>query len=177
MFKQETLVGLGAFVVGLFVTTFLVMWGVAALAQPLAPLTVLVVDQTQDLTASLAINSVFANLKPLLPTGTRLEGLFMAAAYDLELPYINQIKLRFGRYDLIVVVPKRVVALQQIWVAGCYPRYPIDPLLLGAVAALRGVITDSDLPGVSLLKVLTAMDDFWVGLLAEQFRGHGLLNC
>lgn len=137
------------------------------------PIDVLVVDETETLVESLAVNLIVGLLQQEPTLFGQIDTVFatVASAYDLPLRENPS-----GHcYQLVIVAPKNVLQLHKIWIATA--PFPQN------YAAVQAALTFLRALGAELsqrfnveIKLVDVNEDGFVGILASFFQRLGLLK-
>jgi len=136
-------------------------------AQP-EPLKVLIIDETRTLTASFQVNALILALRaqPALAVAAQ----FAKVPSGMEFPPLK--KLDGRRFDLIVIVPRKLNEFHQIWLI-TRPWNELSPALQTTVGAIAQVIEKIFGPGG--VHPRDVRQDLVPGWFAAIFERLGLL--
>jgi len=142
----------------------------SALAQ--STINVLVVDETDGFAESLAVNAIVGLMKQQTDLFASVDAVITPVASPFDLPFLDNPNGK--SYDLVVVAPKGVLSLGQIWlVTSAYPQN--RPKLLAAMDFLGELTTRFGAQFGLSLKLLDVSQDLFVGLLSGFFTRIGVL--
>ncbi|HED03168.1 MAG TPA: hypothetical protein ENI60_00115 [Candidatus Fraserbacteria bacterium] len=139
----------------------------APLAQP-APLKVLIIDETRTLTASFQVNALILALRgqPALSVAAQ----FAKVGSGMEFPPLQGVAGQ--RFDLIIIVPRKLTELRQIWFI-TRPWNELSPTLRTAVGAIAQVA--EKIFGPTGVHPRDVRQDLVPGWFATIFERQGLL--
>lgn len=145
------------------------LW-VAAWGQ--APLQVLIVDETDGLVESLAVNAIAGLLKQQTQLFGTVDAVIAPVGSPFDLPFLRNPTGK--RYDLVIVAPKGVLQLKEIWLAtASYPQRRSE-----LMAAMEFLHTLAEQFGVQFKLQLELQDisqNLFVGILSGYFVRLGVL--
>lgn len=145
-------------------------WVSPALADPID---VLVVDETESLVESLAVNLIVGLLKAETTLFDQVETVFATVDSPYDLPFDQSPSQQ--RFDLIIVVPKGTLQVGRIWlVTAPFPQN--DPPTHNALLFLRELGNRLSQQFNLSLTLLDVNQDGFVGLLSTFFSRLGLLK-
>lgn len=153
------------------------LMGMAVPAQPerqeaIAPVTLLIVDETRTFQASLLVNLLAAALHKTELFDIEAKFVEVASSFDDPLGVNSTAK----RYELILVVPRGIEQglLSQIWIATCPLNHGTRPEIHQGVQTIKILVAEGSKERVRALGV---NDDALPGYFARLFELHGWLRC
>jgi len=154
----------------LLLATLLLCLAPVVLAQ--TPISVLVIDETDSFVESLAVNAIVGLMKQQSDLFASVDAFIAPVSSPFDLPFRDNPNGK--RYDLVIVAPKGVLSLGQIWlVTTTYPQN--QPQLLGAMGFLDGLAVRFSAQFGLSLRVLDVTESLFVGILSGFLTRIGVL--
>ncbi len=149
-----------------------VIWTAPVWAQT-ETIDVLVIDETESLTESLAVNIIIGMLRQEIDLFSSVDAVIAKVNSPFDLPICN--KVNDKTYDLIIVAPKGVISLGEIYlVTEAYPQTYSD--LSQAIEFLK-VLRESLISQFKIdIQLRDVNNSFFAGLLSSYFERMGLLK-
>ena len=148
----------------------LFVWAGPVLADPID---VLVIDETESLIESLAVNLIVGLLKAETTLFARVETVFATVDSAYDFPFNESPTDQ--RFDLIIVIPKGALQVGRIWLV-TVPFPQNYPPIQNALLFLRELGNRLSQQFNLSLALLDVNEDGFVGLLSTFFSRLGLLK-
>lgn len=150
---------------------FIAMWASPVLAQE--PIDVLVIDETESLTESLAINIIIGLVRQEVEVFNSVDAVIAKVKSPFDLPFHT--KPNGKDYDMIIVAPKGVMSLGEIYlVTEAYPQ--TCEKLERALSFLETLGRDLNNQFNLNIQIKDVNTSFFAGLLSTYFYQLGLLR-
>jgi len=144
---------------------FVTAWGQA-------PLKVLIVDETEGLVESLAVNAIAGLLKQQTQLFATVDAVIAPVGSPFDLPFLENPTGK--RYDLVIVAPKGVLELKEIWLAtASYPQRRAE--LMAGIDFLQGLAQQFGVQFKLELALQDMSENLFVGILSGYFVRLGVL--
>jgi len=143
---------------------------VSALAQGIDAL---VVDETEGFTESLAVNAIVGLLRQQTGLFASVDAVITSVQSPYDLPFAENPTGK--QYDLVIVVPKGVLELGELWlVTAPYPQN--DEALWAALAFARALAERFGAQFDLSLRLLDVNQSAFAGILSGYFARLGVLR-
>ena len=137
-----------------------------------APLRVLIVDETEGLIESLAVNAIAGLLKQQTQLFATVDAVIAPVSSPFDLPFMENPTGK--RYDLVIVAPKGVLELKEIWLAtASYPQRRAE--LMAAIDFLQELARQLGVQFKLELALQDVSENLFVGILSGFFVRLGVL--
>lgn len=150
---------------------FIAIWVSPVLAQE--PIDVLVVDETESLTESLAVNIIIGLVRQEVDVFSSVDAVIAKVKSPFDLPF--HAKPNGKDYDMVIVAPKGVMELGEIYlVTEAYPQ--TCEKLKRAMTFLETLGKDLNDQFNLNIQIKDVNTSFFAGLLSTYFYHLGLLR-
>jgi hypothetical protein len=138
-----------------------------------APIDILIIDETETLLESIAVNIIAAMLRQETELFGQVDAIISTVDSPFDLPVRENTMNR--SYDLVIIAPKGVLDLKQIWLVT--PTYIEQlPELSAAIDFLSGLAEQLSGQFEFEANLLNVSHDLFIGILAGYFCQLGILT-